>query len=121
MSDTLVPILLVLIVFATAWALTGVLRRYAIRRSVIDIPNERSSHVIPTPRGGGLSVAIVFTLALVFMSLAGLIEKAMFIALAVGGVFVAAIGFLGRPCGPVENAASDSAASGCDLGHDVAR
>lgn len=28
------------------------------RRNVLDIPNERSSHVIPTPRGGGWGVVI---------------------------------------------------------------
>jgi Fuc2NAc and GlcNAc transferase len=80
-------------VFGAAWALTGALRRYAIRRSVIDIPNERSSHVVPTPRGGGLSVAVVFTLCLVLMFLSGQIEKELLIALGGGGAFVAAIGF----------------------------
>jgi Fuc2NAc and GlcNAc transferase len=92
-SDGLVQYLLFLIVFGAAWALTGVLRRYAIRRSVIDIPNERSSHDVPTPRGGGLSVAVVFTLALLLMFLSDRIEKELLIALGGGGVFVAAIGF----------------------------
>ena len=34
------------------------LRRWAERRQILDIPNERSSHTRPVPRGGGL--AIVF-------------------------------------------------------------
>ncbi len=29
------------------------------RHNVLDIPNERSSHVVPTPRGGGLAIVIV--------------------------------------------------------------
>ncbi|MFA7432039.1 MAG: glycosyltransferase family 4 protein, partial [Rhodospirillaceae bacterium] len=29
------------------------------RRAVMDIPNERSSHTVPTPRGGGLAVTTV--------------------------------------------------------------
>jgi len=29
------------------------IRRYAERRQIIDHPNERSSHSVPTPRGGG--------------------------------------------------------------------
>ncbi|MGH8435054.1 MAG: glycosyl transferase, partial [Pseudomonas sp.] len=33
--------------------LTGALRRYALARSLMDIPNARSSHSVPTPRGGG--------------------------------------------------------------------
>jgi len=92
-SDRLAQYLLLLIVFTTAWALTGVLRRYAILRSVIDIPNERSSHDVPTPRGGGLSVAVVFTLVLVLLFLAGRIEKEFLIAVGGGGAFVAVIGF----------------------------
>ena len=31
-------------------------RRMAVRRNVLDLPNERSSHVTPTPRGGGIAV-----------------------------------------------------------------
>lgn len=34
-------------------------RRWALQRQVLDLPNTRSSHILPTPRGGGL--AIVFT------------------------------------------------------------
>jgi len=88
-----VPYLVLLIVFGTAWGMTGVLRRYAIHRSVIDIPNERSSHDVPTPTGGGLAVAVVFTLVLVLLFLAGHIEREFLIALGGGGVFVAAVGF----------------------------
>jgi Fuc2NAc and GlcNAc transferase len=39
--------------------LTWCYRRYALEKSLMDIPNDRSSHLIPTPRGGGIS--IVFT------------------------------------------------------------
>lgn len=38
----------------TAWV-----RRIALRRSILDIPNERSSHVAPTPRGGGAAIVAV--------------------------------------------------------------
>lgn len=46
--------------FITSCFLTYLIRRYALKKSLIDIPNARSSHSIPTPRGGGLSVVIVF-------------------------------------------------------------
>ena len=36
-------------------ALTAVIRRYALARSLMDVPNERSSHKVPTPRGGGVA------------------------------------------------------------------
>jgi UDP-N-acetylmuramyl pentapeptide phosphotransferase/UDP-N-acetylglucosamine-1-phosphate transferase len=38
--------------YVATGAVTGWLRR----RSLLDHPNERSSHVVPTPRGGGLGV-----------------------------------------------------------------
>src|SRR5690349_16812021 len=36
-----------------------VVRRLAIRDNVFDIPNQRSSHTQPTPRGGGLAIDVV--------------------------------------------------------------
>ncbi|MBI3913917.1 MAG: hypothetical protein HY327_06995 [Chloroflexi bacterium] len=35
------------------------IRRWALRRNLLDIPNERSSHLVPTPRGGLAIAAIV--------------------------------------------------------------
>ena len=48
--------------------MTGVLRRYALTRSLLDIPNERSSHSVPTPRGGGVAIVLCFLLALPFLA-----------------------------------------------------
>lgn len=47
---------------ATA-AATGWLRGWLLRRRVLDIPNHRSSHDNPTPRGGGLAVTGVLLAA----------------------------------------------------------
>ena len=41
-------------------------RRWAERRQLLDIPNERSSHVRPTPRGGGLVIVILSTAGIIF-------------------------------------------------------
>ncbi len=46
-----------------AWWLTGLTRRYALRREMLDIPNQRSSHSVPTPRGGGVAIVIVASAA----------------------------------------------------------
>lgn len=35
---------------------TGLLIRYLTKRQILDQPNERSSHSVPTPRGGGIAV-----------------------------------------------------------------
>lgn len=40
--------------------LTALVRRQALRHSVLDVPNARSSHTVPTPRGGGLAMIVTF-------------------------------------------------------------
>ena len=42
-----------------ASVLVGVVRRVALRHGVVDHPTSRSSHAVPTPRGGGLGVLLV--------------------------------------------------------------
>ena len=37
------------------------LRTWALRQSLLDIPNQRSCHIHPTPRGGGLAIVLVTT------------------------------------------------------------
>lgn len=39
-----------------SWAFTALLIQVFKSRGVVDIPNERSSHTRPTPRGGGLGI-----------------------------------------------------------------
>jgi UDP-N-acetylmuramyl pentapeptide phosphotransferase/UDP-N-acetylglucosamine-1-phosphate transferase len=55
-TDALIALLVSLITTAlTVRRLVGWLRK----RQILDLPNERSSHVRPTPRGGGLAVTPV--------------------------------------------------------------
>jgi UDP-N-acetylmuramyl pentapeptide phosphotransferase/UDP-N-acetylglucosamine-1-phosphate transferase len=44
------------VAFLVALALVPVLVRFAIGRDLLDVPNARSSHEVPTPRLGGLAV-----------------------------------------------------------------
>ncbi len=55
--------------FLAALAATGWVRAWLGRRALLDHPNERSSHSVPTPRGGGLAVVPVVAAA---WALAGL-------------------------------------------------
>jgi Fuc2NAc and GlcNAc transferase len=41
-------------------------RYYAIKKAILDLPNERSSHTTPTPRGGGVAIIISFYIGLFF-------------------------------------------------------
>lgn len=43
-----------------SWLLVGGLIRAAPRLGLVDRPNERSLHCKPTPRGGGIGIALVF-------------------------------------------------------------
>jgi Fuc2NAc and GlcNAc transferase len=52
--------------FILSLALTYAIRGYARRQAILDMPNERSSHSIPTPRGGGLAIVIVFYIGLFY-------------------------------------------------------
>jgi Fuc2NAc and GlcNAc transferase len=74
--------------------LVAMVRRYALENSLLDLPNERSSHSVPTPRGGGLAVALVlFTVC--FAPLAGVqYEANELIGFLGGAAVVAAIGWL---------------------------
>jgi len=49
--------------FLLAWLLAELVRRSAAALKLVQVPNLRSSHAIPTPSGGGVSIAIVGTLA----------------------------------------------------------
>jgi Fuc2NAc and GlcNAc transferase len=95
--------LIFLVTFVAAALCTYVLTRcyirYALRRGVIDTPNDRSSHTTPTPRGGGVSIVIVSLLLLAAAVLTdspwfGPIPTSNIAALFVGGTLVAAIGFI---------------------------
>jgi Fuc2NAc and GlcNAc transferase len=83
-----------LVILVTAFLLTALLRSYALKRNVLDLPNERSSHSIPTPRGGGVSVVLTFLGALAALYWTGDMPVQYAAALLVSGSIVALIGFL---------------------------
>lgn len=74
--------------------ITGWLRRYALARDLVDIPNRRSSHSIPTPRGGGVSVVLTFTAGLPLVWWINDLAVNIPAALLGAGAMVALVGFL---------------------------
>lgn len=77
----------------TMW-LTGSVRRYALTRNILDIPNQRSSHTVPTPLGGGLAIAAVVIGGIMIWGVFGRIGLPVAIALGGGSVFVAIVGWI---------------------------
>jgi len=79
--------------FLAAVILTWWVRRLALARGMMDIPNARSSHSLPTPRGGGLAIVLASAMGIFVLTLQHVVEPRMALALT-GGLPVALIGFL---------------------------
>lgn len=78
--------------FVLSFLVTGLFRSYALRKSIIDIPNDRSSHTVSTPRGGGIAIAIAWFAGLAFFFIAKKIESQLFYAL-LSGLPLVMVGF----------------------------
>src|SRR5690606_37264063 len=86
--------ILALVVFVVAYLLTWLLRRYALARSLLDVPNARSSHRLPTPRGGGVAFVIAWLCALPVAASLGWLSWSLTCGLVGAGGWIAAIGFV---------------------------
>ena len=82
------------LVIVVSYGLTWLLRRYALARSIMDIPNARSSHSAPTPRGGGVAIVVAFLVSLLWMGGTQAVDSASVWALFGAGGFIALLGFL---------------------------
>ena len=80
--------------FAIAMIATGLMLRYALQRRLIDVPNPRSSHSSPTPRGGGMAIVVAFLGAVLALAFTKHLDGKIALALAGGGGVIALIGFL---------------------------
>ena len=76
-----------------AWLGAGALIPLLRRRAVLDHPNERSSHAIPTPRGGGIAVVGAIVLAWIALIGTGLLPRASSPVL-FGAVLLAAVSWV---------------------------
>lgn len=85
---------LLLSVAGLSLILTYSLRCYALARSIIDIPNARSSHTVPTPRGGGVAIVLSFLLALPILAATGFLTWSPMWAMLGAGSGIAVLGFL---------------------------
>lgn len=83
--------LLLAATYLLAFFLTARVRRYALGH-LLDVPNSRSSHRTPTPRGGGLAIVVAFGAAILALSASGTIAFNEGMALT-AALPVAAIGF----------------------------
>ncbi len=55
-------------VFVGTYLGVSVFRVWSLKNNILDVPNERSSHTMPTPRGGGLVIVLASLFAYVVYS-----------------------------------------------------
>jgi len=90
MSSVLAFFLAAAFSFVFAW----LIRRYALARGLLDVPNKRSSHAMPTPRGGGVAIVITFLSFMLVCYVQGMVTARSLLALFGSGAMVAVVGFL---------------------------
>lgn len=75
-------------------ASTEVVRRYALRRSILDVPGPRSSHTVPVPRGGGLAIMFAALTPIAVGGFTGTVPTNVAIGIVGGGGAIAWIGWV---------------------------
>ncbi len=80
--------------FTLAALLTLGVRGVALRHSMLDVPNARSSHTVPTPRGGGVAIVMVLVVGLGLLAAFGQVESVAYAMVALAGIAVATVGLV---------------------------
>lgn len=75
-----------IILLLISFLLTYLIKNYMIKKSLVASVNERSSHTVPTPHGGGIAIAITWFIGLFYLYFIGQIENNLFYALLFGAV-----------------------------------
>lgn len=81
-----------IVLLLLSFSLTYLIKNYAIKKSLVAKVNERSSHTIPTPHGGGIAIAITWFIGLIYLYFTSQIEANLFYALLVG-IVISVISF----------------------------
>jgi len=85
--------LIYIILFLLSFSLTYLIKNYAIKKSLVAEVNERSSHTVATPHGGGIAVALTWFIGLIYLYFTNQIEPNLFYAL-LCGVVIAVVGLV---------------------------
>jgi len=75
-----------------SFLLTYFIKNYAIKRSLVATVNERSSHSVPTPHGGGIAIAITWFAGLTYLYFIDKIDQKLFYAL-FAGIIISVVSF----------------------------
>ncbi|WMN16067.1 glycosyltransferase family 4 protein [Pseudomonas piscis] len=83
-----------LFVVFLSFLLTWGIRSYAISRNIMDVPNSRSSHLVPTPRGGGGAFVCVFLLMLPVVTYVEALPLEQVVGIGGAGMIAAIVGLI---------------------------
>ena len=79
--------------FFFAYVGTWGVRKLALRYHLVDVPNQRSSHSLPTPHGGGLALLLSFYLCGGYLVFSSTIDIPHVLGLSGCGLGIALVGF----------------------------
>jgi len=81
-----------LLLLAISFTLTYLIKNYYIKNAILDEINERSSHTVPTPHGGGIALSITWFIGLIYLNYTNQIDTTLFYALLVG-IIISVVSF----------------------------
>jgi UDP-N-acetylmuramyl pentapeptide phosphotransferase/UDP-N-acetylglucosamine-1-phosphate transferase len=93
MADALLPAAAAIATGVFCWLATGALIPILRRQDMLDYPNDRSSHVAPTPRGGGIAMTGSVLLAWIALGQAGLVPSSV-ISIVIGTTLLAVVSWI---------------------------
>lgn len=73
-----------IVLLTISFLLTFIIKNYAIKKSLVADVNERSSHTVPTPHGGGVAIAITWFIGLSYLYVIDQIDSTLFYSLIIG-------------------------------------
>ncbi len=85
--------LLFSVLLIVSYLLTWIIKIFSTKKKILDIPNERSSHSVPTPRGGGLAIVVTWYAGISILFFSGDLSSKLYFAL-LSGILLAAISLL---------------------------
>jgi len=86
--------ILFLLVGIISSLITYFIRWFTLKNNILDISNNRSSHDIPTPKGGGISIVTILFGTLIVLKSFNIIESPFFNSALIGLGIVAFIGII---------------------------
>lgn len=87
-------LLVAILGFMSTIYLVSFFRTIAYRYHLLDVPNARSSHELPIPRGAGVGIVISFLSGVLLLFFLNIVDSTLLIAFFVGGILLASVGIL---------------------------